>query len=158
MRKKTAKRKPAASGAVQIPKPKLLRLKSVDDRIAVFAFITFLVVVLFLLDAIDDQKAISKGGTAKKFLTKELAEKQVLSKLIIDSKEKDGIGFIVKDTVDPELLEHFASKDYEQVKAELGLEPDFAIHFEDMNGNIVPIGERMCLGSKSASVNGVPCS
>lgn len=159
MRKKTAKRaakrKPAA---VQMPKARFLGLKSLDDRTAVFAFLAFLVVVFFIFDAVADQQARSKGGTAEKVLTKDMAEREILSKLIIESKEQDGTGFIVKDSVDPELLEHFASKKYEQLKAELGTDADFVIHFEDMDGNIIPIGGRMCLGNEGASINGVPCS
>ncbi|MBI2140822.1 hypothetical protein HYU16_00195 [Candidatus Woesearchaeota archaeon] len=156
--KRGARRKPAAVAAAQIPKPRLLGLKSIDDRTAVFAFLVFLVVVFFIFDAIADQQARSKGGTAAKALTKDVAERDILSKLIIDSKEQDGTGFIVRNDVDPELLEHFASKKYEQMKAELGIDSDFVIHFEDMNGNIIPIGDRMCIGSNGASINGVPCS
>ncbi|MBI2580736.1 hypothetical protein HYV85_02910 [Candidatus Woesearchaeota archaeon] len=135
----------------------LSHFKLIDDRTAVFGFLAFLVVVLFLFDAVADQQARSKDGTAKKVLTKDMVEREILSKLIIDSKEQDGTGFIVKDNVDPELLEHFANKKYEQLKAELGINSDFVIHFEDMNGNIIPIGDRMCLGSKGASINGIPC-
>ena len=152
-RKGTAKRKLTA-----VQKPTLLGLKSIDDRTAVFAFLIVLVVIIFIFDTLSDQKALSKGGTAGKVLTKDAAEREVLSKLIIDSKEQDGTGFIVKDSVDPELLEHFASKRYEQLKAELGIDSDFVIHFEDMSGNIIPIGDRMCMGSKGATINGIPCS
>ena len=155
MKKKAARRKPAA---VQIQKPKLLGMKSIDDRTAVFVFLIALVVIIFIFDALSDQKVLSKGGTAGKILTKDAVEKEVLSKLIVESKEKDGTGFIVTGSIDPELLEHFASKSYEQLKAELGIDTDFVIHFEDMSGNIIPIGTRMCIGSKSASINGIPCS
>lgn len=147
----TAVRKPSGKDAP-------FGLKQIDDKTAVFAFLVFLVVVFFIFDAIADEQARSKEATAKKALTEDVVEREILSKLIIDSKEQDGTGFIVKNNVDPELLEHFASRDYEQLKAEFGIDADFAIHFEDMDGNIVPIGNRMCLGSNGASINGVPCS
>ena len=159
MRKRKGKAKVRLAAAQKSSrKPRPFGLKHIDDRTAVFVFLVFLVVVFFILDALADQKALSKGGTAKKVLTKSMAEKEILSNLIIDSKEQDGTGFIVKDNVDPELLEHFASKSYEQLKAELGIDTEFVIHFEDMNGNIIPIGDRMCIGSNGASINGVPCS
>lgn len=154
-------RKAVRSGAqrVQVPWPEL---KSFDDKAAVFAFIVFLVIVIFLFDALADQKAFFHGTKAtkatKKALTKEMAESQVLSKLIIASKAQDGTGFIVKDTLDPELLEHFSSKGYEQIKKELKIDADFAIHFEDENGNILQIGDKMCIGSENVNIQGTPCS
>ena len=90
-------------------------------------------------------------------MTKEMAD-QLVSRLTIDSRDQDGMAFLVKDTVDPQLLDYFASRNYDQVKAELGIQGDFAIHFEDKNGNIIPIGQKMCIGSATASINGIPCS
>ena len=146
--------------------------KLIDDRTAVFAFLAFLVVVLFLFDSAADQQALnaqpyqaagiwSDGGSGSKSstsiaLTKELAD-QVVSKLTIDSREKDGIAFIVNDTVDPKLLEYFTKLDYETVKAHLGLQSDFMIHFEDEKGMVIPMGDRFCIGSKSVKLNGIPC-
>lgn len=133
-------------------------LKALSDRKAVLAFLVFLVIVLFLFDAVIDQQALyagqASGGTE---LTRELADK-VTSKLVIDSREKDGIAFIVKDTVDPELLEYFTSMDYHDIKAHMGISSEFMIHFEDQDGRVVPMGSKMCVGSKTARINGVPCS
>lgn len=157
------KRKEAKAGKEKAKRAATaIRLKSFDDKAAVFAFIVFLVVVIFLFDALADQKAFFHGTKAtkatKKALTKEMVETQVLSKLIIESKAQDGTGFIVKDTLDPELLEHFSSKGYEQIKKGLRIDADFAIHFEDENGNIVPIGDKMCIGSENVNIQGTPCS
>ncbi len=137
----------------------------IDDRTAVFGFLAFLIVVLFLFDAAAEQQALfgsrttqtTAQGGAGVVLTKELAD-QIVSKLTIDSREEDGVAFIVKDTVDPQLLEYFATLDYETIKGHLGIQSDFAIHFEDDDGMAIPIGDRLCIGSKYARVNGVPCS
>ena len=133
-------------------------LKAMNDRKAVLFFLVFLVVVLFLLDAVIDEQAIyARQAPGSSELTRELAEK-VASRLVIDSREKDGIAFVVKDTVDPELLEYFTSMDYQEIKAHLGINSEFIIHFEDQNGKVVPMGGKMCVGSKTARINGVPCS
>ncbi len=142
----------------------LSNLKLIDDRTAVFAFLAFLVVILFMFDALSDQQSLFGSRTTKTtaqsgtgvVLTQELAD-QVVSKLTIDSREKDGVAFIVKDTVDPQLLAYFANMDYETIKAHLGIQSDFVIHFEDDRGEVVPMGDRLCIGSKSATLNGVPC-
>lgn len=139
-------------------------LRLIDDRTAVFAFLVFLVVVLFLFDSAADQQALFGSRTtqttaqsgASIALTKELAD-QIVSKLTIDSREDDGIAFIVKDTVDPQLLEYFTKLDYETIKAHLGIQSDFAIHLEDEKGVVIPMGDRFCIGSKSAKLNGIPC-
>lgn len=138
-------------------------VKLIDDRAAVFLFLVFLVVVLFLFDSLSDQIALSSGkagAAAGKTQTKEMtpdAASVLISKLTVNSREDDGIAFIVKDTVDPELLEYFANMDYEKVKSHLGISGDFVIHFEDQQGRIIPIGQKLCLGSKAATMNGVPC-
>lgn len=146
----------------------------IDDRTAVFGFLAFLVIVIFLFDAVADQQSLfssknnkgttqqSNGGvwssTATSLaLTEELAD-QVVSKLTVDSREKDGVAFIVKDTVDPQLLDYFTTLDYETIKAHLGIQSDFVIHFEDEAGMVIPMGNRFCIGSKDAKINGVPCS
>ncbi len=139
-------------------------LTLIDDRTAVFAFLAFLVVVLFLFDSAADQQALFGSRTTQTAaqsgfsttLTNELAD-QVVSKLTIQSREDDGIAFIVKDTVDPQLLEYFTRLDYETIKAHLDIQSDFVIHLEDEKGMVVPLGSRFCIGSKSAKLNGIPC-
>ena len=117
-RKAAGRRKVAAKPAPQ----HFSGLKLINDKAAVFLFIAILVIVIFLLDAFADQWfQFGEKKSAAKALSKESVEKAVLSKFVINSKEQDGLGFIVKDTVDPELLEHFATKEYSQVKKELGL-------------------------------------
>ncbi|MBI2550206.1 hypothetical protein HYV83_03425 [Candidatus Woesearchaeota archaeon] len=141
----------------------LSELKLVDDQKAVLIFLVFLVFVLFILDAMSDQMALFSGkadAAAGKAQFKEIAPdaaSKLISKLTVNSREDDGVAFIVKDTVDPELLEYFANMDYESVKSRLGVNGDFAIHFEDQQGRIIQIGQKLCLGSKAATINGVQC-
>ena len=154
--KRNLKAKPGSTAQAFTP---FLRLGHIDDKTAVFVFLVVLVVIIFLLDVLTDQKALFQGSkTTKKVLTKEVIQSKILSKLVMDSRDNDGMGFIVKDTLDPELLEHFAGKSYEQVKKELNIDAEFAIHFEDANGNILPIGDKLCIGSESVKVQGIPCS
>lgn len=133
----------------------------IDDRTAVFGFLAFLVIVLFLFDSISDQRALyapkNDSAAASQVLTRELAD-QVVSKLTIQTLNQDDVAFIVKDTVDPQLLDSFASMDYSQVKAHLGLQSEFVLHFEDQAGMVIPMGNKMCIGSSDAKVNGIPCS
>lgn len=136
------------------------KLQTVNERTAVVTFLILLIVTIFVLDSMADQKAIQAGTKPtinRESISKELAD-QLVSKLTINSKDQDGVAFIVQDKVDPELLEHFTSKSYEQLKKELGIELDFVVHFEDDEGNIVPMGNKMCVGSGGATINGKPCT
>jgi len=47
--------------------------------------------------------------------------------------------FVVGDEVDEQALNRFMSKDYNELKKELGLTKDFIIHFEDENENPIEI-------------------
>ncbi len=132
----------------------------IDDRTAVFGFLAFLIIVLFLFDSFGDQQALyapkNDSAAASQALTKELAD-QVVSKLTIQTLNQDDVAFIVNDTVDLQLLNNFADMDYAQIKAQLGIQSDFVLHFEDQSGVVIPMGNRMCIGSKAATVNGIPC-
>ena len=135
-----------------------LSLKDIDDRSAVTGFLVFLVIVIFLFDALANQQALASSKTAPNSnpLTKQVAE-TVASKLIVNSRDQGGLGFVVKDIVDSKMLDYFTSLDYEQIKAYLGIDGDFVINFEDQNGNVVPMGSKLCVGSKDAQISGVPC-
>lgn len=133
----------------------------INDNTAVLAFLIFLAVVIFLIDAASDQKALADGSRqaaakGSDIPSREQAEK-IVSKLTINSKEEDGIAFIVQDTIDSELLDEFIRMDYEEIKNHLGIKTEFVMHFEDANGRIIPIGDRMCIGSRDVKINGVAC-
>jgi hypothetical protein len=131
-------------------------LKQVDDRLVVAAFIIILVAILFLFDALTDEGYISRSPVIGGVFNQGEGD-QAISKLIIENREDDGVAFIIKDTVDPELLEEFTNNDYGYIKGELGIDSDFTIHFEDEKGNVIPIGGKLCFGKDGATVNGIPC-
>ncbi len=138
----------------------LAGLESLDDRHAVLAFLVLLVVALFLFDAVADQNAplqAAKIIPSHEVLSQQMAD-SIVSKLTISSKEQDGVAFIVQGTIDPDLLTYFSSMDYEQIKSHLGIKTDFVIHFEDDRGMVVPMGNKMCVGSSYARINGIACS
>ena len=152
--------KKAHAGKLYSGKGLFSRLSLINDRNAVFMFLVLLVVILFVFDAISEQGARNanvQSTTMHKTISGDVAS-QLMSELTVDnSRQSNDVGFIVKGAVDPQLLQYFSSMDYEQIKAQLGVQNDFVIHFEDENGQLIPIGDKWCIGSKNANVNGIPC-
>ena len=152
--------KKAHAGRLNSGKGLLSRLRLINDRSAVFMFLVLLVIILFTFDAMSDQGARNTNlqkNAAQNAVSGDLANR-LMSQLIVDnSRQINDVGFIVKGSVDPQLLHYFASMDYEQIKTHLGVQNDFVIHFEDENGQLIPIGDKWCIGSKNANVNGIPC-
>lgn len=125
-------------------KQKAKKVTVSKDKLAMFLFILFLLVVIFFFDAANNtyQKVTSE---------------KMMSKLVITGNEDNGVAFVVEDKVDAARLMEFANKDYEQLKKELGINGDFTVYFEDEQGNLVPIGNKYCIGSDRASVSGFTC-
>ena len=139
----------------------LPNIRLINDRTAVIFFLVFLVVVLFLIDSVSDQNVPYSGvrNSIEQKLVSESAANELISELKVGgSSRSNPVGFIVKDTVDPQLLDHFTSMGYDQIKAELGVESDFVIHFEDESGRAIQLGNKWCVGSDNTKVNGIPCS
>ncbi len=127
-------------------------LTAISDKNGVAVFIAFLIAVVFLLDSAQDQKALNSP------LEDERAEANaILSKLVFNSATGSGVGFVVTSPVDPAMFDSLAEEEYGQVKLRLGVKNDFVIHFEDSEGNVVPIGSRMCIGPATATIRGIPC-
>jgi|GEM_PF-2976476 len=61
---------------------------------------------------------------------------------------------IVGDEVDEQALSSLMSKDYNELKKELGITKNFLIHFEDEDETVIPIGEMYCFGYEEAALNG----
>lgn len=132
-------------------------LTSACDHHGVFLFVLFLIIVIFLMDAFADQKALFPGKGQKQAV--QVAD-VILSKFTVDPDTNSGVALIQKDTLDPKALEEMANMDYSQLKAYLGLgaETDFVIQLQAFDGQVIPIGGKMCLGSEEAKVNGVNCN
>jgi hypothetical protein len=124
--------------------PKAKQHMGNPDRMAMFVFMVFLVAVIFLLDAANDQEQPASS-------------EELIQKLVLNGNEQKSLAFVVKDKVDSSKLADFASKDYAALKEELGVEYDFTLYFEDEQGNLVPIGDRYCIGSNRAEVSGFSC-
>lgn len=156
--KKVIKRTRSAGG--DMPKGLLSNLRLMNDRTAVVLFLIFLVVIIFLFDSVSDQKyrnAFFKDTSERKIASDNVAN-ELISELVIDEVHRENnVGFIVKGAVDPQKLQQFASMNYNQIKAHLGVDDDFMIHFEDENGRVIPIGNKWCIGSQNTSINGIPC-
>ena len=61
---------------------------------------------------------------------------------------------LVGDEVDEQALNNLMSKDYNELKKELGITKDFIIHFEDEDKTVIPINGMHCFGFEEAALNG----
>ncbi|MFH1182417.1 MAG: hypothetical protein V1702_05645 [Candidatus Woesearchaeota archaeon] len=115
-----------------------------QDRTAMLLFIVFLLAVIFFLDAASSSEQAASS-------------EEIVGKLVVSGNEQSSIAFVVRDRVDTAKLMEFANKDYNQLKEELGVSDDFTVYFEDEQGNLVPVGDKYCIGSSRASVSGFAC-
>ena len=115
-----------------------------DDRLVLVAFVSFLLMVLFLFDAMNNGEIVSQTD-------------YVLKKLIIADARDDGFAFVVKDTVDDEKFITAAHMDYDDLKTALDITGEFSVFFEDEAGNVVPIQDVYCIGSPRTKIAGIPC-
>jgi len=114
---------------------------SIDVMIAVGIFIV--VVILFFY-------IINQSKTTK---TEELTiEGETIPDILISSKSGENISAVVENIVLEEKLKELASKNYDDLKKELGVKGDFYIHFEDEEGNIIYIDEEGRVGIGSDKV------
>jgi hypothetical protein len=116
-----------------------------DDRFVMVAFLSFVVILLFLFDAASDDKQPAQTD-------------YVLKRLVISDASEDSLAFVVQNQVDRQKFMKVASMDYTELKAALNLDADFSVYFEDNFGNVVPIDNVYCLGSPRVRVGGVQCS
>jgi len=61
---------------------------------------------------------------------------------------------VVGDEVDEQALNRLMSKDYNELKKELGITKDFIVYFEDENNNPIEINGMYCFGYEEAALNG----
>ena len=61
---------------------------------------------------------------------------------------------VVGDEVDEQALNNLMSKDYNELKKELGITKDFIVYFEDENSNLIEINGMHCFGFEEATLNG----
>lgn len=61
---------------------------------------------------------------------------------------------VVRDEIDEQALNIFMSKDYNELKKELGITKNFIIHFEDEDENLIQVNGMYCFGFEEATLNG----
>ena len=61
---------------------------------------------------------------------------------------------VVGDEVDEQALNNLMSKDYNELKKELGITKDFIVYFEDENSNLIEVNGMHCFGFEEATLNG----
>jgi len=61
---------------------------------------------------------------------------------------------VVGDEVDEQALNRLMSKDYNELKKELGITKNFIVYFEDENSNPIEINGMHCFGFEEAALNG----
>ncbi len=65
---------------------------------------------------------------------------------------------IIKDrTIDSTKVNNLKDADYQTLKDYLGVDEDFCIYVEDENGNVVPLGDKIGVGSPDIYVGDLPC-
>jgi len=75
-------------------------------------------------------------------------------------KEGDSIAFIIDSKVNKDKLRDISQYEYSELKANLNIKHEFAMYFEDENGNLIDMTDdigKTCIGSPDATLNGVPC-
>jgi hypothetical protein len=121
--------------------------KGLGENMVMVLFLVLLLTILFAFD--------SFTGNPDSI---ERQSQLLVGKLVIDSVQGNQPAVIVGDRLDLTKVQQLAAMDYLQLKELLGLHADFAMYFEDGEGNLVPIAGKNCIGSPYARVNGDRCS
>ena len=66
--------------------------------------------------------------------------------------------FITGTKIDDQKLGEALNLSYENMKQLLGIQSDFCIYFEDEKGNVVPIRNKMGIGSPLVNFSGKSCN
>ena len=77
---------------------------------------------------------------------------------ILSANQNLTIIFIQGTKVDEKKLSETLNLSYENLKALLGIESDFCIYFEDDKGNLVPVGNKLGIGSPLVNLSGRACN
>ena len=119
---------------------------SIDFVLAIFIFVSALIIFYSILNSGSNEKA-------------ELLQKDAYLVIRETSNENLPLTIVEKDTVNETKLDALVQKDYNEIRREIGVQNDFCIHFEDENGNVIPIKEGVVgVGSPNIKVGGVPCT
>ncbi|MBI3036448.1 hypothetical protein HYY73_01650 [Candidatus Woesearchaeota archaeon] len=120
---------------------------STDAIIGVVLFIVAAVLLFYL----------SGPAASNKQNEKLRAESERLPAVLTSQQNITGV-FIKSTKVDDQKLEEALNLSYESLKALLGMQSDFCIYFEDEKGNIVPIRNKIGIGSPLVNFSGKGCN
>ncbi len=116
-------------------KKKKTQTLSFDVLIAVVVFVAAVAFIIYLISQYS-------GGRAN--LDALIEDGEVISSQLISpgTEPANDLAIVVKNRLEKEKLAELAALPYEELKAVIGVEGDFCIHFEDEDGNLVDIDER----------------
>ena len=136
------KRKPVSSSKHQV---------QLNEPVVLLLCIVFLVFILFAFDAVDGGGGITGSAV-------ETDSQILVGRLIIEDIREDGAAIVVGRAVNDNLLNKVAGMEYEELKRAVGVTAEFSIHFEDDEGNLLPLTDKPCIGSSYVKINGHTCS
>ncbi len=120
-----------------------------SDAMVLFVFVLLVVAIIFFYDDANLEPQ-------KRPIQKE--QELLLSKLVVELERQNGNALVVGDVVDTTILNRLTQTNYGRLKTILGVDSEFVIYFEDQDGNLIQLGNRPCIGSAYAFVNGRKCS
>ncbi|GEM_PF-4722604 len=82
----------------------------------------------------------------------------ILRTLVVPQQDSPrSMTVVIGDQVDSGRLQELANMPYEELKSEIGVKNDFAIYFVNGDDTIIQIGNKQCIGSPRAEVDGKRC-
>ena len=120
---------------------------STDAIIGVVLFIVAVVLLYYLSGPVAKNRQNEKLHTESEKLPAALTSQQNIT------------GVFVKSTkVDDQKLGETLNLSYENLQQLLGIQSDFCIYFEDEKGNVVPIRNKIGIGSPLVNFSGRSCN
>ena len=117
--------------------------RGLGDEAVLAIFLILVIVIVFFLGSSGIQVKQASGSSGIQVRN----DQKILLNYIIDG-----------NSISNEKLLELMNADYTELKKRLGISSDFAIHFEDENGNLLQIGGKPCMGSGYVYVNGYKCN
>ena len=117
--------------------------QNLSDNKALVIFMLLLAVVLVLMS----------NNSVNDYTVEQ--DRNTLVNKLVSSQEK--VSIVDGGAVDDNKLRELLSLSYPELKQELGVKSDFAIYFEDGEGNIIEVLDTACIGSENVKVNGQKC-
>ena len=127
-----------------IPSSNKVPMNPIRDKAILLGTLILAVILVLYLNS-DDSGDVQKD------------QKILLNNLIIEHESENGPAIVIGNTLDSNLLEELSQLEYAEIKSMMGVTSEFIIYFEDEYGNVIDIGDKPCIGSSHAQVNGRTC-